>query len=112
MGKLTALEIRELREKYRHLINYQADDPLSPIDPLAYVDSNGDTLLHIAAQGGDLRTTELLLKAGMDPNRAGDMRSTALHYAKTRDVAALLRAHGASNQIRNEFGKLPGEWPE
>jgi ankyrin repeat protein len=110
--KLTDAEISELQHKYRHLINYESDDPDEPIDPLTYVDSNGDSLLHIAAQLGDLRTVELLLKAGVDVNRIGDMGSTALHYAKTKDVADLLRAYGASIEIRNEFGKLPGEEPK
>lgn len=105
---LNEAEIDELQKKYHYLVNYESDDPDSPIDPLTYVDSNGDALLHIAAQLGDLRTIEVLLKAGIDVNQIGDMGSTALHYAKTEDVANLLLAHGASKNIRNEFGQLPG----
>lgn len=102
-------EIREIQEKYSYLINYDAEDPECPIDPLSYVDSNGDTLLHIAAQQNDLRTIELLLKGGVNVNAIGDMGCTALHFAKSKEVIDLLVTHGASNQVRNEFGKLPGE---
>jgi ankyrin repeat protein len=107
--KLTDAEILELQVRYRHLINYEADDPNEFIDPLTYVDSNKDSFLHIAAQLGDLRSVDLLLRAGVDVNRIGDMGCTALHCAKTKEVADLLQAHGASIAIRNEFGKLPGE---
>jgi ankyrin repeat protein len=100
-------EVRELQEKYSHLTNYESDDPEDPIDPMEYRDSNGDALLHIAAQSGDGRTIDLLLKAGVDVNLVGDMGNTALHYAKTEDVFNLLLIHGASREIINEFGRRP-----
>lgn len=109
---LTSAELAEIQHGYRHLINYSADDPTSPIDPLTYVDSNGDHLLHIAASAGDLRTVELLLRAGIDADQLGDMGCTALHYANLKghkEVVNTLLAHGASAGIRNEFGGLPGE---
>ena len=105
---LSAAETQELQERYAYLMNYEAEDPNAPIDPLRYVDSNGDALLHIAARRGDLRSIELLLRAGVDVNLVGDMGNTALHYAPTADVANLLLAHGASTELTNEFGKLPG----
>ncbi len=105
--KLTESELKELQAKYSYLTNYEAEEPDAPIDPLAYVDSNGDALLHIAAQQGDLRTVELLLKADIDPNLAGDMGNTALHYARTEEMARLLVAHGASTEVLNEFNKPP-----
>lgn len=104
---LTEAEIQELQTKYSYLTNYEAEEPDAPIDPLTYVDSNGDTLLHIAAQRGDLRAIELLLRSGADVNRLGDMGNTALHYAKVHDVARLLLKHGASADICNEFGQRP-----
>lgn len=104
---LTEAEIEELQTKYSYLTNYESEDPEAPIDPLTYVDSNGDALLHIAAQRGDVRTVELLLRAGIDANLLGDMSNTALHYAQTEGVAGLLLKHGASSDVRNEFGKLP-----
>lgn len=105
-------EIAELQKRYNHPINYESDSHQTPIDPLSYVDSNGDSLLHIAASGGDLRTVELLLKAGIDVDRLGDMGCTALHYALAgdhKDVANFLLAHGASTEIINEFGLRPGD---
>lgn len=105
-------EIDELQKKYYYLTNYQSENVDDPIDPLTYVDSNGDYLLHIAARLGDLRTVELLLNAGVHVNQLGDMGNTALHYAKKKnkeDVYKLLLAHGASRNIRNEFGKLPDD---
>jgi len=105
--KLTEAEIEELQTKYSYLTNYESEDPEAPIDPLTYVDSNGDALLHIAAQREDKRTVELLLKAGVDVNLLGDMGNTALHYAQTEELARLLLEHGASADIYNEFGKQP-----
>ena len=105
--KLTESELKELQSKYSYLTNYEADDPDAPIDPLTYVDSNGDALLHIAAQRGDLRTVELLLTAGVDPNLIGDMGNTALQYTRTEEIAKLLVAYGASTEVLNEFNKSP-----
>ncbi len=105
--KLTKAAARELQEKYSYLTKYEAEDPDAPIGPLTYVDSNGDALLHIAAQQGDTRTVEVLLAAGVDMNLLGDMENTALHYAQTGEMVELLLAHGASADICNEFGKPP-----
>jgi ankyrin repeat protein len=110
--ELTADEVAELQNRYSYLTNYQADDLDAPIDPLTYVDSNGDRLLHIAVQLGDARTAELLLRAGIDVNQLGDMGCTALHYASMlhkADVIRILLANGAATNIVNDFGKLPGE---
>jgi ankyrin repeat protein len=109
---LTSAEIAEVQQRYSYLTNYSADDPTDPIDPLTYVDSNGDHLLHIAASAGDVSTVELLLRAGIDVDQQGDMGCTALHYAKLKgreDVARVLLDHGASQSLRNSFGRLPGE---
>jgi len=105
--KLTEAEVQELQARYRHLTNYEADEPDALIDPLTYVDSNGDRLLHLAVQGNDIHTVQLLLRAGMDVNQAGDMGNTALHYAKSEEMARLLLARGASPNVCNEFGKRP-----
>jgi ankyrin repeat protein len=104
---LSKSEVQELQTKYSYLTNYEADEPDAPIDPLTYVDSNGDTLLHLAARRGDVRTVELLLRAGIDVNQIGDMGNTALHYAQTEEMARLLLSLGASVDAFNEFGKRP-----
>lgn len=105
--KISEAEIDELRKKYHYLVNYESDDPGAPIDPVTYVDSNGDTLLHIASKNGDLRTIEILLRAGMNVDQIGDMGATPLHYAENEEVANFLLANGASTTILNEFGELP-----
>jgi ankyrin repeat protein len=101
-------EIAEIQARYYYLTNYDKDDPGAPIDPVTYVDSNGDALLHIASAAGDVRTVELLIKAGVRIDLLGDMDNTALHYAKSKgheDVAKLLIDHGANTEIENRFGQ-------
>jgi ankyrin repeat protein len=107
---LTLEQKQQLQDRYRHLTNYLDDDPLSPIDPESYVDSNGDHLIHIAASAGDAEAIALLLSAGADVNQLGDMGNTALHYARANGheaVSRLLLEHGASEIAINEFGKTP-----
>ena len=105
--KLSSAEMDELIKEFRDLINYESEDPGKPIDPLTYVSPDGDTCLHIAALRGNLRVVELLLKAGLDVNRQGDMGYTPLHYAKTQPVINCLIENGASTSIENEFGRKP-----
>lgn len=110
--KIDSAKIKELQDKYHYLVNYESNDPNEPINPLTYIDSGGDNLMHIAAQLGDLGTISFLIGAGLDVNKAGDMGSTALHYAyegKHQEIIDFLLNHGASIELRNEFGKLPGE---
>lgn len=110
--KLTNDELAELRQIFRDLTNYDSNDPTEPIDPLTWQEADGENCLHYAARWGNSRAVELLLKAGLDVNEQGDTGYTALHYArhyKHDDVAELLLEHGASEDIRNEFGKLPSE---
>jgi ankyrin repeat protein len=107
---LTQPEIQEIQNRYRYLVNYESDDPDCPIDPMNYVDSNGDSLLHIATNAGDLTTVILLLKAGVNVNQIGDMGSTALHYARAKrhdDIANILLEYGALVNIEDDFGQLP-----
>ena len=106
---LSPSELAELSVAFAYVMNYEADDPMTPIDPISYRAPDGDTCLHIAAQKGDVRAVALLLQAGLNPNELGDMGSTPLHLASNREVAALLRAGGASSEIINEFGRKPGE---
>ena len=109
---LTETELAEIRDRYSDQLNFGANDTFSPIDPLTYVQPEGDTVIHVAAMRGDERTISLLLEAGADPNSVGDMGSTPLHYAYTRKhdgVVKLLLDHGASTTTRDEFGKMPGE---
>lgn len=108
--KLTKNELDELKKSFSDLLNYDSEDPTEPIDPLTYHQPDGDSCLHIAALRGDCRAAELLLKAGVDVNKLGDMGSTALHHAKRKgydNLVNLLLENGASTDIKNAFGKLP-----
>jgi ankyrin repeat protein len=44
----------------------------------------GGTLLHVAADEGDLRTVDLLLEYGANPRATDRIRATPLHYAAKR----------------------------
>jgi len=91
-------EIEELSKTFEHCINYESDEFDAPIDPLSYVDSNGDSCLHLAAFRSDLRTIKLLLKGGININSLGDMGQTALDYANRKasvDVVNFLIENGA-----------------
>jgi ankyrin repeat protein len=107
MSQLTASELAELQVVFADVLNYESEDPTSPINPVTYVAPDGDTCLHIAAHRGHVRAVELLIRAGLDVNRQGDMGYTPLHYAANQDVVLLLRSAGASASIVDEFGKLP-----
>ncbi|MCP4457226.1 MAG: ankyrin repeat domain-containing protein [Cytophagales bacterium] len=88
--KLSKSEYDQLVGKFYYLVNYESSDPDTPIDPLTYIDSNGDNCLHIAAQLGDIETVQMLLKGGIDVNSKGDMGYTALRYAKTKGFEKLM----------------------
>jgi ankyrin repeat protein len=109
---LTEDELRSIRTRYKHFIDGYEDDLDHPVDPLIFVDSNGDHLLHIASNAGDAETVSVLLDGGVDIDLLGDMDCTALHYAymkQSQPVIALLKARGASTDVINQFGKLPEE---
>jgi len=88
--KLSKAELGELEKIFDYCINYDSDDFDAPIDPLSYIDSNGDNCLHIAAFRSDLRAVELLLKGGVNVNSLGDMEQTALDYAKRKASAEVV----------------------
>jgi len=112
MSKLTSAELNELAVEFEHVINYEGDDPTAPIKPLTYVAPDGDTCLHIASHRGNARAVELLINAGLDVNRQGDMGYTPLHYARSKEIVTLLLANGASADIVNEFGTSPVGWTD
>jgi ankyrin repeat protein len=105
--RLSKSEIQELVAAFADMLNYVSEDPSDPIDPLTYISPDNDNCLHIAAQRGNLRAVELLVKAGLDVNAPGDMGYTALHYATDPKVVAFLLSHGASRDIPSEFGTVP-----
>lgn len=62
-----------------------------------------------AAFCGELRAVELLVKAGLDVNQAGDMEMTPLLCADTPEIVAFLLGNGARTDIVNLFGRSPLE---
>lgn len=105
---ITDNELLELKEILKDVINYESDDPGDPIDPLSYIAPDGDNCLHIAVRRGDLRAIHLLIKAGLDVNKTGDMSETPLHIAVRKgnsSIAKALLTAGARSDIISEFGK-------
>ncbi len=69
--------------------------------------TGGQSLLHLAAHGGDVRIVETLLGQGFKVNRADRSGRTPLHYAtiKThRPAARLLLEHGATVDRADDEG--------
>jgi len=96
-----------LAKSFSDLINYESENALAPIDPIAYRTPEGDSCLHLAAIRGDLTAVQILLSAGLDVNMKGDLGNTPLHYAtmaKNSDIIELLITHGAKTDLINELG--------
>lgn len=109
---LTEAERAELALVFRDVINYESDDPFTPIESLTYRAPDGDTCLHIAAHRGNLRAVQLLVRAGLNVNDLGDMGYTPLQYARTQEVVDFLLQNGADPNIKNEFGQSPVGWSD
>ena len=112
LKKLSPQDLSEIRNIYADLINYSSKNVAEPIDPLTYVNSEGDSLLHIAVLRGDERTVRLLLEAGVDPNILGDLGSTPLHYVDWNSgtkIVRLLLDHGANKDIVDKLGNRPND---
>ncbi|GIL54449.1 hypothetical protein Vafri_9981 [Volvox africanus] len=79
-------------------------------DPVEAADGHGNTLLSEAAAGGAVRTVQMLLQLGADPNSRGEFLRTPLWRAaflgKEEVVPALLQG-GADPRVGNEGGELP-----
>jgi len=75
-------------------------------------DEDGQTLLHFAADAGDLQMVKLLLQAQAEVNAASADGQTALHCACASDqleVCKLLKANGADSLLKDVDGVLPFE---
>jgi ankyrin repeat protein len=97
-----------LEAAFSDLINFEAEDPLQPVDPLTYLTPEGDSCLHVAAGRGDLQAVKLLVEAGLDVNLRGDLGNTPLHYARKGahdQVVKLLIGQGALPHLENEIGE-------
>ena len=99
---------RYLEAAFRDLVNYDADDPLQPVDPVTYLTPEGDSCLHIAAGRGNRLAVRLLVEAGLDVNLRGDLGNTPLHYARKSahdEVVRFLIDRGAMPSLKNELGE-------
>lgn len=104
------LKIKYLQDCFSDLLNYDVDDPLSPIDPLTYRTPEGDTCLHLAAIRGEEVAAQYLIELGLDVDSCGDMHNTPLHYAVRHgntSIVDLLLKSDASTGKKNEFGEKP-----
>ena len=73
---------RELLKKNRSLATHRIEEARLYTSQILHWIYVGDTALHLAAAGYRVEIIELLLKAGADPNAAGNhRRSGPLHYA-------------------------------
>jgi ankyrin repeat protein len=75
-----------------------------------HISELGDTLLHQAAEKGDVEEARALLEQGVDINARNEYRQTPLHLAvinKQREVFELLLEKGAEVNTRNLDGNTP-----
>lgn len=73
-------------------------------------DSDGWSILGVAAMCDYLAMAETLLDGGADPNIHSDGRfGGPLHLAKSAEMQELLILHGANPELRNARGKTPDE---
>lgn len=99
-----------LKTAFKDLLNYESENIFDEIDPLSYSSPEGDSCLHIAVSRGDIRAMKLLISAGLDLNKKGDMSCTPLHiaYGENQNAAVdLLIQSGADQNAVDEFGRIP-----
>jgi ankyrin repeat protein len=86
------------------------------VDPIGFTanttDSMGETALHAACTWGDPRAVRLLVEAGAEVDKLGEMKCTPLYLAimlGRSDIAEYLVRRGANADIRSDFGDTPRE---
>jgi ankyrin repeat protein len=93
---MTALGYAVRRSRYRPamLLSQQGGN-------LAFTTNNGDSLLHLAAEGGGVELVQYFLDAGLEPNSRNSQGATPLMLAvnSRHDVVRLLLEHGADPNI-------------
>ena len=64
--------------------------------------ANGDTLLHIATDAGDIVFVRWLLAQGVDPSTPGEFGLPALGSAQDEDIALLLLQAGSDWKMNDD----------
>lgn len=80
---------------------------------LSESDSFGWNVLHFAAWNGDVRTTDLLISAGIDVSARSHLGFTAMHLAAHNGSAGVirkLRTAGGDVHTRTKSGTTPRDW--
>jgi ankyrin repeat protein len=91
---------------------YGEDPNAAPLESPASRNSEGDTLLHLAAFRGNEDDVRDLVSLGAAVNARGDLGMTALHYAAIGGhiaVAECLLALGADRSLPDDFGQTPAK---
>ena len=92
--------------------------PMSPLDISTSFDypkisellrKNGGkhASIHGAAEGGDIDSVKDFLARGVDVDAVGQYKQTALHLAKTLEIAELLISKGADVNAETDIGITP-----
>jgi hypothetical protein len=106
-GKIP-LEFESIFSKARNGRYKEVGEIIDAGAPIDGTDSNGNTPLHAACQGGSLKTVKALLRRGCETNAQNRQGNTPLHYAcayKYQEVAEyLVRKGDASPDMRNIYG--------
>ncbi len=77
------------------------------------VDRSGSTILSIAAEAGDVETTQALIELGAQVERVDRVNRTPLMYAarsKKPETIQILLDAGADIQMRDRLGNTPLSW--
>src|SRR5262249_3334245 len=73
-----------IEKLYKHV-------PIAEISILNAQNHKGETALHKAAQNGDIKTIQALIKIQIDPNLQDDQGRTALHWAAESGYSELTK---------------------
>ena len=108
MREKMPLEFESIFSKARNGRYKEVGEIIDAGAPIDGTDSNGNTPLHAACQGGSLKTVKALLRRGCETNAQNRQGNTPLHYAcayKYQEVAEyLVRKGDASPDMRNIYG--------
>ena len=108
MREKMPLEFESIFSKARNGRYKEVGEIIDAGAPIDGTDSNGNTPLHAACQGGSLKTVKALLRRSCETNAQNRQGNTPLHYAcayKYQEVAEyLVRKGDASPDMRNIYG--------